>query len=101
MDLNLLKKETYEVSKKRGQSEKNAIKHLAGEVVELQEAQTAYYTIGNMINDSYKAMFKKKLGYEIADVIICACTIAEIHDIDIEQAITEKKEENKEQAENA
>ena len=64
------------------------IKHLAGEVVELQEAITE--TLGLTM-----AKRTRIIGGEIADCIACCMVAADILGIDLEKALEEKIKEKR------
>ena len=76
--LNELKKECAITASLRGQdmTQTGIVKHLAGEVVELQESLSQHN--------------KGIISAEIADCIICCLTLSEKYDIDIEKCILDK-----------
>ncbi|MGL4981688.1 MAG: hypothetical protein ACRC4W_02310 [Treponemataceae bacterium] len=95
IDLNEKSKECLAIARARGLRSYNEVKHLASEVVELQEAISFWQ---KSTEDKYYTGLeecKKNISMELADVIICAMSIAERKFINIEKAILEKIEINR------
>ena len=67
------------------------LKHMAGEVVEVADALHTYTLSGNLVNESI-------LASEVADVIICALNFAAALKLDIEKALEDKMQLNKNRA---
>lgn len=93
MCVNELSKLCYEIALKRqnngGAKVADILKHLAGEVVEAQEAFILW---------KYDAHDPNKYAEELADVIFCALIAAGRDEIDIKKAIADKLEKNKKRA---
>lgn len=92
--LNELSKECYRIAEKRGQDPDKVLKHCAGEVIEAAEAENNLLTIRELKFNEDTAC--GDLSLELADIIICCLTCSYKYDIDIEKAIKEKIEINRE-----
>lgn len=78
IDLNFMSKTACIIAKARGQTG-NVFKHMAGEVIEAQEALYSE---------------PDELANELADVIICCLSAAGHYGLNIEKAIEYKMEQN-------
>lgn len=78
ISLNELTEECFCIAVRREQdmTSTGIVKHLAGEVVELQESLSQHN--------------KGIIGAEIADCIICCLTLSTKYDIDIEKCLLDK-----------
>lgn len=91
--LNKLAAKAFEISIKRNQKPDDVFKHMAGEVIEAQEArQDMYAHIWEPVQ------YEIAYADELADVIICALSAAGRNEIDIEAAITRKMMRNEQRA---
>lgn len=79
MDLNFMSKTADVIAKARSQSPSAVFKHMAGEVIEAQEALYSE---------------PDELANELADVIICCLSAAGHYGLNIEKAIEYKMEQN-------
>ena len=82
----------FSIAVKRGQTG-NGFKHLAGEVIEAQE-------------EFLKMEFRKtnenikEFELELADILICTCSIACQYGIDLDKAVSQKMAINEDRAKN-
>lgn len=88
--LNKLALKSYAISKARGQDPDNVFKHMAGEVLEAQEAKQRY--LAQIWEPKPAKLLQAEMEYadELADVIICALSAAARSSLDIEAAIIRK-----------
>lgn len=86
LSLNELAKQSLTIARARGLKDADVLKHLAGEVLEAQDAFTSTALAHPDSIDCY--------AYELADVIICALSASAQYHIDIERAIENKLTQN-------
>lgn len=86
IDVNFIAKQSLQIARARGLKDIEVLKHLAGEVLEAQDAFTATALAHPESIESY--------SYELADIIICALSASAQLNIDIEHAIEHKITEN-------
>lgn len=101
IDLNELKKETLRIAKKREENWAFAktnsfemLKHCATEIVEATQAYSEYAFIKEL-GVRYST---HNLSSELADVIVCVLNVAELEKIDIEKALLDCVEKNRNEA---
>lgn len=103
IDLNELKKQTWEIYKKRVANgatiETDHLKHCAGELIEAVNAREEFYERGKRVEEKRYIKLQTEYAHELADIIICVLNEAEKANIDIENAILEVVEKNKLRAE--
>lgn len=98
MNLTELSKDAYKIAQLRNQVKQtdsvvSSVKYLAGEMIELTEAASENFVKPNLENLNH-------LSEELADVIICTCSIAAQCGVDIEKAVSDKMIKNLDRAYN-
>ena len=98
MNLTELSKDAYKIAQLRNQVKQtdsvvSSVKYLAGEMIELTEAASENFVKPNPENLNH-------LSEELADVIICACSIAAQCGVNIEKAVSDKMIKNLDRAYN-
>lgn len=89
--LNELSKKAFEISLLRHQDPDKVFKHMAGEVIEANEASLLHLADPTNANHT-----RQMLADELADVIICALSAAAKYKLNIEGAIARKMKRNQE-----
>lgn len=98
MNLTELSKDAYKIAQLRNQVKQtdsvvSSVKYLAGEMIELTEAASENFVKPNPENLNH-------LSEELADVIICTCSIAAQCGVNIEKAVSDKMIKNLDRAYN-
>lgn len=96
MNLTQLSKDAYRIAQIRNQVKQtdsvvSSIKYLAGEMIELTEAVSENFVNPNPENINH-------LSEELADVIICTCSIAAQCGVYLEKAVSDKMIKNLDRA---
>lgn len=113
IDLNILSKNCYEIAEKREKNGANistqtnqTLKHCATEIIEAMEAFNCWqndlkYTrnIFKVADPVFEIDYKKDFEYELADIICCVLSVCGKHNIDIENVLQEKIDQNRLRAE--
>lgn len=94
--LNKMAARAYEISKLRHQDPVLVFKHMAGEVLEAQEARLQY--LAHIWRGEDIAAYEQEYADELADVIICALSAAARSELDIEAALERKMMRNEQRA---
>lgn len=94
--LNTIAARAFEISKQRGQNPDDVFKHMAGEVIEAQQARQIYLT--HLWNPISLEKLENEYADELADVIICALSAAARSELDIEAALARKMKCNEQRA---
>lgn len=89
--LNELAKKAFEISLLRHQDPQDVFKHMAGEVIEANEASMMHLADPSNANHT-----RQLLADELADVIICALSASCRFKLNIEAAIARKMKRNQE-----
>lgn len=113
VNLNILSAQCYDIAELREKNGANistktnqTLKHCATEVIEAMEAyngwqeELKYFGIGIGVTDpDFQVDYKKDFEYELADIICCVLSICGKHNIDIENVLQEKIDQNRLRAE--
>ena len=92
MNLNEFANDCLDISKRRADLEESSVldylKHCSGEVLEAVDAYIKYVTVYSEVVDNF--------SLELADIIICVLLVCAKEGIDVEKALLDAMEKNKE-----